>query len=382
MDRSEIATALEITPQIYQAALRFEEWGAVLDRMLPVFGARAAQVILGDPVRLEVVAMTHAGLSEAEVRTYMAVSNHADDPRIPLGRHMPNRPFSERTLMPEKDWLESSYFRDFFAPSGFDSTLIVFSPIEESGLVASLGLIRTLGEDPFTPADADRLQLYIPHFRAAMKVAGLVRRLEAEARSFACVFDALRMATLITDRFGRIRYANPAAATLLGDERGVRLRDDRLVAEDPETTRLIHGAAFDAALAADLPGEGRHVIPVRARNGAAPLLLAVSPVDAAMRGTDPVTEPLAAIFLLDPEARYEGDVEALERLYGLTRAEAVLMQQIAAGRRMQDIARSTGRSIETLRTHLKAVHAKTGAQRQADLVRMVAQISDPLRPPC
>ena len=381
MDRSDIQTALEITPQFYQAALRFEEWGAVLDRMRSVFHAHAAQAILSDPARFEVLAMTHAGLSEAGARNYMAVANHAGDPRIPLARNLPNRPICERMLMREEDWLQSAYFRELYEPAGFDSTLFVFTFVEESGLVASLSLIRARDVPPFTPVEAERMQLYIPHFRAAMQIAGLVRRLEAERRSFAAFFDRLRMATAITDRFGRARYANAAAVALLADGRGVHLRNDRLVAEDAETTRLIHAAVFDAALAADGPGEGRRVFPVRARNGAPPLLIAVSPVDAALRGTEPVTEPLAAVFLMDPEARYEGDVEALERLYGLTRAEATLMQQIAAGRRLRDLAAESGRSIETLRSHLKAVHAKTGAGRQADLVRMVAQISDPLRPP-
>ena len=381
MNRSDIQTALEITPQFYQAALRFEDWGAVLERLLPVFGATVGQVNLADPVRMEVVATAHAGMYEEKARTYLAITSHHEDPRIPAILGLPNRPHIERETIGEDAWLASAYFNELFKPHGFDSTLGVYTPLGDGGLVAVFAFIRRLEDAPFDRADADRMQLYIPHFRAAMQVAGLVRRLEAERRSFAAFFDRLRMATAITDRFGRARYANPAAVALLADGRGVHLRNDRLVAEDAETTRLIHAAVFDAALAADGPGEGRRVFPVRARNGAPPLLIAVSPVDAALRGTEPVTEPLAAVFLMDPEARYEGDVEALERLYGLTRAEATLMQQIAAGRRLRDLAAESGRSIETLRSHLKAVHAKTGAGRQADLVRMVAQISDPLRPP-
>lgn len=381
MDRSDVETALEITPQFYQAALRFEEWGAVLQRLLPVFSAAVGQVLLSDPVRMEVVAMAHAGMNEEKVRAYLSISNHHEDPRIPAAMGLPHRPLIEREMIGEEAWLASSYFNEVMKPHGFDSVIAVHTPLGDGELFALFAFIRRMQDPPFGPAEAARMQLYIPHFRAAMEVAGLVRRLEAERRSFVAFFDRLRMATAITDRFGRVRYANPAAAALLAEGRGVYLRDDRLVTEDAETTRLLHGAVFDAALAADLPGEGRHVIAVRARNGAAPLLLAVSPVDAAVHGTEPVTEPLAAVFLLDPEARYEGDVEALERLYGLTRAEAMLMQAIAAGRRLRDIAHETGRSVETLRTHLKSVHAKTGAERQADLVRMVAQLADPLRPP-
>jgi DNA-binding CsgD family transcriptional regulator/PAS domain-containing protein len=381
MDRSDIETALEITPQFYQAALRFEDWGAVLEQLLPVFGAAVGQVLLSDPVRLEVVAMAHAGMNDDEVRDYLSISSHHEDPRIPAALGLPHRPLYERQTIGEDAWLASSYFNEVMKPRGFDSVIAVHTPLGEGEFLGILGFIRRLEDPPFGPADADRLQLYIPHFRGAMQVAGLVRRLEAERRSFVAFFDRLRIATVIVNRFGRTRYANPAAAALLASGRGVLLRDDRLVAEDAETTRLIHGAVFDAALAADRPGEGRRVIPVRGRNGDAPLLVAVSPVDTAVHGTEPVTEPLAAVFLMDPEARYEGDVEALERLFGLTRAEATLMQHLAAGRRLRDLADESGRSVATLRSHVKAILAKTGVGRQADLVRIVAQISDPLRPP-
>ena len=381
VNRSDIETALEITPQFYQAALRFEDWSAVLKRLLPIFGAAIGQVNLSDPVRMEVVAMAHAGMSEDEARTYLAISSHHEDPRIPAVLGLPNRPLIERETIGEDAWHASTYFKEVIKPNGFDSTLGMHTPLGDEQLVAVLGFVRRLGDPPFDRTDADRMQLYIPHFRAAMQIAGLVRRLDAERRSFAAVFDRLRMATAITDRFGRPRYMNPSAEALLRSGRGVKLQSERLVAEDAETTRMIHGAVFDAALATGIPGEGRHVIPIRGRNGTAPLVVAVSPLDPAVQGSEPTTEPLAVVFLLDPEARYEGDVEALERLYGLTRAEAEVMQAIAGGRRMQDIARESGRSVETLRSHLKAVYAKTGVDRQADLVRLVAQVSDPLRPP-
>jgi DNA-binding CsgD family transcriptional regulator len=67
----------------------------------------------------------------------------------------------------------------------------------------------------------------------------------------------------------------------------------------------------------------------------------------------------------------------LQRLFGLTAAEATVMAEIAAGARPAEIAEASGRSLETVRTHLKALYDKTGAKSQADLVRLTVSVLPP-----
>nr|WP_255613894.1 helix-turn-helix transcriptional regulator [Pseudogemmobacter faecipullorum] len=56
----------------------------------------------------------------------------------------------------------------------------------------------------------------------------------------------------------------------------------------------------------------------------------------------------------------------------LTPAEAKVASLILQGHRPKEIARDLGVSVETVRSQLKAVFAKTGAASQADLVRIAA----------
>lgn len=51
---------------------------------------------------------------------------------------------------------------------------------------------------------------------------------------------------------------------------------------------------------------------------------------------------------------------------------AALGGEPPAGQGVPEIAATLDRSVETVRTHLKSVQAKTGVQRQADLARLVA----------
>lgn len=75
------------------------------------------------------------------------------------------------------------------------------------------------------------------------------------------------------------------------------------------------------------------------------------------------TEPPAADIA--PTAVLE-----LQRRYGLTLAEARVTARLGKGLRVPDIARELGISPGTVRCHLKAAYAKTGARSQAMLVRI------------
>ena len=50
--------------------------------------------------------------------------------------------------------------------------------------------------------------------------------------------------------------------------------------------------------------------------------------------------------------------------------------QLAQGARLEAIAQANGVSVATVRTQLKSIFAKTGINRQSDLVRLVNGLPD------
>lgn len=67
--------------------------------------------------------------------------------------------------------------------------------------------------------------------------------------------------------------------------------------------------------------------------------------------------------------------EVLERLFGLTGAEARLAIRIGRGDTPADVAQETGVSMATVRSQLAAVFAKTQTSRQAELVALLARVA-------
>jgi DNA-binding CsgD family transcriptional regulator len=64
-------------------------------------------------------------------------------------------------------------------------------------------------------------------------------------------------------------------------------------------------------------------------------------------------------------------------VFGLTPAETRLLSRLLAGRTLEEAAAEFGIAISTAKTHLRAIFAKTGVARQADLVRLGASLVPP-----
>jgi DNA-binding CsgD family transcriptional regulator len=81
---------------------------------------------------------------------------------------------------------------------------------------------------------------------------------------------------------------------------------------------------------------------------------------------------VAAVLMVDdPERALVPPAGWLERLYGLTPAEARVAVRIADGLAPREVAAELGVRYETVRTQLKCIFSKTRTSRQSALARLV-----------
>lgn len=112
---------------------------------------------------------------------------------------------------------------------------------------------------------------------------------------------------------------------------------------------------------------GVGVMNLQARPDANPLHLIVSP----LRADDRQGPPCVAIILRDQGTQTTVNPTFLRQLYGLTRAEARIVVELAKGKRLQEVADELSVSLNTVRNQLKQAFAKTSTNRQSDLVSLV-----------
>ncbi len=80
------------------------------------------------------------------------------------------------------------------------------------------------------------------------------------------------------------------------------------------------------------------------------------------------------VFLFDHLGWTEFVEDAIKRNFGLTKAECAIVQRLVAGRRPAEIASDLGRSVETIRSHIKSVQSKTYSRDTSALIRLMCEI--------
>ena len=85
--------------------------------------------------------------------------------------------------------------------------------------------------------------------------------------------------------------------------------------------------------------------------------------------------PHTVVILIDLGHPLTPSAKALERMFGLTEAEAKLAIQIAGGGSPGDIAAQKKVGLATIRSQLSSVFAKTQTRGQPELIALLARVS-------
>ncbi len=201
------------------------------------------------------------------------------------------------------------------------------------------------------------------------------RRLGVRLSTHICsAIDVLNLGIVFVDGDSRILYANRAAKHLLRDRKGLTVYNGLLRAETPKGTQALARqlrVALSAGPCGGLAEAGAVALPTSSGRS---LTVLVFPCrnDLTLGSEDPT----AILFISDPAAQPEIDEHYIARLYDLTPAEARLLRALLDGKRLSDYAREAGIALFTVKGYLKQIFSKTGASRQADLVRIV--LADPI----
>jgi len=94
---------------------------------------------------------------------------------------------------------------------------------------------------------------------------------------------------------------------------------------------------------------------------------------------NPFADCRAIIVLIDPEQKRQSPEGLLRNMFNLTRAEAKLAMRLANGATVEAASDGLGITKSTARNQLKAVFAKMGVHRQAELVSLISATLGPFK---
>lgn len=269
------------------------------------------------------------------------------------------------------DLLErTEFYADWLRPLGLKHG-VSCRLIDRNDMAYNLGIIRSPSRGAFEGRDQHLLSAIIPHMQRALELAHMLEELQERVDAGTSAFEAMGAGVLLLDMHGTILFANCTAERLLATTPMLLVRNRRLGAVRSGLDDALRGAITAAT------GLGRHVsgrtgnVLAVPRGTLPPLAISITPLDESQRG--PFGRgPLALAVMNDPLRKSAVDAEGLRALYGLTRSEARLAASLAAGQSLAAYAQAAGVSMPTVKTHLAAVFGKTGVNRQAELIRLLA----------
>ncbi|QDF42397.2 helix-turn-helix transcriptional regulator [Bradyrhizobium symbiodeficiens] len=192
---------------------------------------------------------------------------------------------------------------------------------------------------------------------------------------FADAFDGLHAGMYLVEADAHLLHANIAGRALI--DAGDILHEVRgrlLVSDLPANLTL--QCAFAAAGQAD---RSPAAVPMTGRDGQRYVADALPLPAGTRRNSGANRRAAAALFVRKTALPIPSRAEVISKAFRLTPAELRVLLALVELGGIPEVAAALGVAGSTVKTHVRRLFDKTGAARQADLVKIVAGYATPLR---
>ena len=350
-----------VIDRIYEAAFLPEAWPSVLQALADRVEASGAGLVIDRPGQEPILSATRelfpalTGYCESGAWRASELTTYAR--RAPPATFLQDKDFFPEDLMNrEADTA--------LIPLGEDALMGTVFPMPSGEIAAFLIHRKPM---PGLPHDAALtwLNSIRPHLGRAALISGRLH-LERATNTVqtlsrlglpAVVLTAAGLAVAVNERFEALASTFRIGAF------------NRVSMVNPSANALFANALAETAAANAVVKS----IPAPARDDDPALIVHVAPIE---RGAHDIFDQAATLVVVTPVGMVPSpDGAMLHGLFDLTPAEARLVQKLAQGRTVQQVARDLGLAIPTLRAQLRSIFAKTGSKGQSDLGRLIGSMS-------
>jgi len=303
------------------------------------------------------------GVDPAGLELYMR-HHVTSDPRTTFALRHPGKFFTDGQMVENVSAFESSALVELL--DRFECRFMMGAYFAVShDYFGGLSLMRPRRQKQYAVEHLRKASSVLPHLKRAMGLHVRLGRLESQETALERLVDRLSTPVLLVDAAGTIRYANAAGHKELRQASLLVLKNGRVeprnVRQTPPFAQLLAAAVFEES--------NYTVMRLHGDNGHMAVLTAYS-----LRGLPGLVgmpQAAAVVFVTYPDMGERVDALRLQMVYGLTPAETRLVEHLARGENLADIAEKLRLSRETLKSQLRSLFAKTGTNRQAELVAVL-----------
>jgi DNA-binding CsgD family transcriptional regulator/PAS domain-containing protein len=363
---------------VYDAAIDPALWTAVLGRAREFVGGSAAALFSKDATRKTLnVYYDDGGLDPHYKQLYFDKYVKLDPSTTGHVFAEIERPISTVDLVPLDEFVETRFYKEWARPQGLVD--FVCAVLDKSATGAAMfGVFRHQRHGIVDDEARRRMRLIVPHIRRAMLISRAIDLKTAEAATFADALDGLAAGMFLVDETGHIVHANASGHAMLHESSVLRAAGGKIVATQANAATAL-GEIFPVARRGDAAvGTKGIAVPLSARDGNHYVAHVLPLTSGARRRAGNSYAAVAALFVHKAALEAPSLPEGIARLYNLTPSELRVLLAIVQVGGVPETAEALGVAEATVKTHLHRLFGKTGATRQADLVKLVAGFSNPL----
>ena len=369
--RQDQTLVLKTIGQLYDAAANPELWPTTLAAVAHLFKTPVAQINLYNVSDSSLSFSVMHGLEydQESLARYAALS--VTDPMSQAAVRSPGKAIRCGQIGTREAMRSSELYREILKPYGIEYRMAATLG-EPDGQIFALGFIRGPEGPDFDDDDVDLLSEFTPHLRRAMDLYAILSKNQTGANFALSALDSLSIGIAIVEANASVLFLNKAGEEIIDDHGGLVVRNGHLTAFQGEEADALE-QSIRRLTQIDGGGSGGDFVALSRPNGRAPLPATLSPLSR-QRGLPlqlESTDGLVIVVFTDPERQLEAPPELLQRLYGLTPGESLLLAALVGGKSLEEAAASMNIAKETARKRLRDVFQKTNTNRQADLVRHV-----------
>jgi DNA-binding CsgD family transcriptional regulator len=374
----EVEQVSSLIGDIYDAALDPRLWATVLGRAREFVGGSAAALFSKDATRKILnVYYDDGGLDPHYKQLYFDKYVKLDP--LTTGHVFADleEPISTVDLLPYEEFLETRFHKEWAQPQQLVD--FVCAVLDKSATSAAMfGVFRHERHGLVDDETRRRMRLIVPHIRRAVLISRTIDLKTAEAATFADVLDGLSAGMFLVDETGRIVHANASGYAMLNERSILRAAGGKLVATEANATRTLNEIFLVAHCGDAAVGTKGIAVPLSASDGDHYVAHVLPLTSGVRRRAGTSYAAVAALFVHKTALETPSPPEAIAKLYKLTPSELRVLLAIVQVGGVPESAEALGVGEATVKTHLHRLFGKTGATRQADLVKLVAGFANPV----
>lgn len=353
--------------EIYDAAVDPALRSSALEQVSHFVGGCTAMILSRDSARLSIEIHQHFGIDAHFRQLYRDRYVEVD---LLLDRHLtlaPEQTIGVTDIMPHAHFLETSFYREWVEPQGaVDLATIALE--KTLARTTILQVLRHRSRGTVDDVMRERMRLLAPHIQRSQIMGRQVRARSHTVDDLADVLDGLNTAICLLDAGGRVVHANAACRQLFADANLLAMVGDRIVARNTQTDKIFRGLW-------EIDGGTRRQIELATSADGQHYLLHAFP----LKRDRSTSRDVAATMLFVQRASMLPllAADAIAAAFRLTPSELRVLMAIIEIGGVPDIAAKLGIAETTVKTHLGRLFEKTGAGRQADLVKIAAGFAVP-----